>query len=112
ANQRSGVDIRNTYEVAVFEIRLDRRICLVAAIIHAIVLANQSGNLDLPGLRLGIGNAIVADMGIGGYHDLTIIRGIGKNLLVARGAGVETDFTSGGADLAGRLTVENSSVFQ
>src|SRR3546814_9234505 len=90
-HERPRIDIGDAYEVPVFEILLDGRIRLVAAIVNAVVFADQSSNLDLLGFRLIVGDPIVADMGIGGYHDLTVIRGVGKDLLVSRGTGVKTD---------------------
>src|SRR3546814_76158 len=111
-NERPRIDSGDGYEVPVFEGLLDGRSRLVAAIVNAVVFADQSSNLDLLGFRLIVGDPIVADMGIGGYHDLTVIRGVGKDLLVARGTGVKTDFTRGGANLSGGLTVVDRSVFE
>src|SRR5690606_20778723 len=101
AYKRPCVDIGNTHEVVVFKILLDGLVGLFTAVVYAIALADQTCNLDPARLRLLISDAVIADMGIGGYHDLTIIGRIGKNLLVTGGAGIETDFASGGSDLSG-----------
>src|SRR3546814_17338521 len=100
-HERPRIDIGDAYEVPVFEVLLDGRIRLVAAIVNAVVFADQSSNLDLLGFRLIVGDIIVADMGIGGYHDLTVIRGVCKDILVVRVTGVKTDFTRSGANLSG-----------
>ena len=76
------------------------------------ILHHQPGNLHRCRLViLGCG-AVVADMGVGIHHDLTEVRWVGENLLVAGHSGVEADFTGGGAGLACTVAMENGAVIK
>jgi hypothetical protein len=52
------------------------------------------------------------DVGSGIDDYLTIIRGIGIDLLVAGHAGVETDFSAGGADLSDRHSFQQQAILE
>src|SRR5690606_6490094 len=76
------------------------------------VLADQASDLDFIRLLLGRCDTIIANVRIGGYHDLTIIGRISKDLLIARGTGVKTDFAGCRANFPGSLAMVNRSVSQ
>ena len=80
---------------------------------HCGELARDQG-LDIRprGFRVAGGGAIVADMGIGEYDDLTRVRGVGEDLLVAGERGVEDDLAG---SLNGRTecsTAKDAPIFE
>ena len=57
-------------------------------------------------------DAVVADQRIGHGDDLTLVAGIGEDLLIAGHRGVEDDFALGGSGSAKGAAGENGAVFE
>ena len=61
-------------------------------------LDDEAFDLGPGGFVVGlIGDAVVADLGIGHGDDLAVVGGVGEDFLVSGEGGVEDDFADGGS---------------
>ena len=87
-------------------------LCLFAGIIDIVILTNQPGYLDVIRFHFLLRDTVIADVRVGGHHDLPEIRGVGKYLLVAGHAGIKADLAGGGAYFSCGFAMKYSTVSQ
>ena len=110
--QLPGIDIGDRNDILFLEIVLYRFLCLFAGIVDIVILTNQPGYLDVIRFHFLLRDTVIADVRVGGHHDLPEIRGVGKYLLVAGHAGIKADLARRGAYLARRFAIKYSTVSQ
>ena len=77
------------------------------------IFTHQTGNLNALRLDFFGMRPVIANMGIGGHHQLPKIRGICKDLLITGHPGVKAYFTKGASGLPSYgFAVKNSAIGQ
>ncbi len=71
---------------------------------------NEARRLGGDGLVFGIIGTVVADVRIRHHHQLSVVRRVGQDFLVACHAGVEAQFTTGGPTLSKRMSVHHRAI--
>src|SRR5471030_2381715 len=112
AYQLAGIDVRYRNNVLLLKIILYRFGSLFTAVSDIVIFTNQAGNLDMVRLHFVALNTIITDMRVGGYHNLSKIRRVGKYLLVAGHAGIKAYFACGCANLSGGFAIKCGAVGQ
>ena len=112
ANDSPRIYVGDTDQAFPFEILLDRSIRLGPGERHGEILTDQAGDFDRRRLYLAGFRSVISDMDIGGYQELSEVRGIGKDFLIAGHTGIEANFPGGRPDFTSGFAVEDCSVFQ
>ena len=77
-----------------------------------VFLTNKTVDLDAGGFCVLHAGAVISDVIGGHYNNLSEIRWVGEDFLIAGHAGVETNFSSGCPDLADGFSVEYAAILQ
>ena len=112
AGQLAGVDVGDANDVVRLEVIGEGLLIAEIGGKYRKVPDDQSLSMDLTGLFIFAVGAGVAYMGVSESNDLTGIRGICEDFLIARHRRIENHFTNGTSLGAYRHAFEHSSIFQ
>ena len=111
-HQLTGIDMADANNLVGFQIVIKAAGCAPIAHARARIAHDVAGNPDSRGFRILPIDSRVPNMRERLYHDLTIVTGVRKRLLITGHAGCENDLPAGRADRAVRLTHIHLSVFE
>ena len=112
ARQAAGVDIGDRHRIAPLEEVAERLRRTPARMQRRQIADHETGSVDASGFHVLRRGAVVANMGIRQGHDLTGVRRVGQDFLIAGHGRVEHDFTDRLAIGANGNTFKYRAIFE
>ena len=108
----AGVELVDGDKPFLFKIILNTQMGIEAAVWNIKIAAHEAGNFDAVAFHFLVVDAVIANMDVGGYQNLSCIRRVGKNFLITRHTRIETNFAGSRTGFAGGFAVKYCAVFK
>ena len=112
SSEATGVDTTDSGHSVVPQKRVEVAVAAPIAVATGQCAHDHPAAERAPGLVVGRGNAVVADVGVGERDDLARVRGIGDDLLITGHGGIKTYFAHRVAGGANASSLEHGAVGQ
>jgi hypothetical protein len=105
------IQVLNRNKAILLEVILNASMRIKPTVGYVEIAADEARNLYPITFHFLIVDTVIANVDVGGYKDLTRIRGVGENFLITCHACVKTDFASGSANFSGSFAMKNGAIF-